>query len=101
MNGIRWTPPGDQEIIDVMQYLSQGPVAALTGAELTATARYLNGDPELACSAAIKQSQNLMAMPDGDAARASRILMANTAKVDIAKVLSRICRELNEGWSCA
>jgi hypothetical protein len=101
MNGIRWTQPGDQETIDVMRYLSQGPVAALTGAELKATAQYLDGDPGLACSAAIKKSRNLMAMPDGDAARASRSLMANTARIDIVKVISRICRELNDGWSCA
>ena len=100
MNGIRWTQPGDQETIDVMRYLSQGPVAALTGAELKATAQYLDGDPGLACSAAIKKSRNLMAMPDGDAARASRSLMANTARIDIVKVISRICRELNDGWSC-
>ena len=101
MNGNSWTRPDDPETIEVMRHLSQGPVAALTGAELTATAQYLDGDPELACSAAIKQSRNLMAMPDGDAARARRSLMANTARVDIAKVISRICRELNEGWSCA
>jgi hypothetical protein len=86
MNGIRWTQPGDQEIIDVMRYLSQGPVAVLTGAELKATAQYLDGDAGLACSAAIKKSRNLMAMPDSDASRARRSLMANTAGIDIVKV---------------
>jgi hypothetical protein len=101
MNGARWAQPDDQQTIDVMRYLSQGPIAAQTGAELTATTKYLDGDPQLACSAAIKQSQNLMAMPDGDAARARRILIANTARIDIARVISRICRELNDGWSCA
>jgi hypothetical protein len=101
MNGVRWAQPDDQQTIDVMRYLSQGPIAALTGAELTATAKYLDGDPQLACSAAIKQSQNLMAMPDGDAAQARRILMANTARIDIVNVISKVCRELNDGWSCA
>jgi hypothetical protein len=101
MNGARWAKPDDQQTIDVMRYLDQGPIAALTGAELTATTKYLDGDPQLACSAAIKQSQNLMAMPDGEAARARRILMANTARIDIVNVISRICRELNDGWSCA
>jgi hypothetical protein len=101
MNGIRWTRPDDPKTIDVMRNLSRGPIAALTNAELTATAKYLDGDPELACSAAIKQSRNLMALHDGDAARARRILMANTAAIDMVKVISRICREHNDGWSCS
>jgi hypothetical protein len=101
MNGIRWTRPGDQEIIDVTRNLDQGPIVALTGAERSATAKYLDGDPELACSAAIKQSTNLLAMHDGDAARAKRILMANTARIDTVNVISRICREFNDGWSCS
>jgi hypothetical protein len=65
---------------------------------LKATAQYLDGDPGLESSAAIKKSRNLMAMPDGDAARASRSLMANAARIDIVKVISRIFRELNDGW---
>jgi hypothetical protein len=101
MNGVRWAQPDDQQIIDVMRYLDREPVAALTSAELTATAKYLDGDPQLACSAAIKQSKNLMAMPDGEAARARRILMANTARIDIVNVISKVCRQLNDGWSCA
>lgn len=101
MSGIRWTRPDDPKTIDVMRNLSRGPVAVLTSSELTATAKYLDGDPELACSAAIKELRNLMALHDGDAAQARRILMANTAAIDVADVLSRICRELNEGWSCS
>jgi hypothetical protein len=101
MNGIRWTRPDDPKTIDVMRNLSRGRIAALTGAELTATAKYLDGDPELACSAAIKQSSNLMALRDGDAAGTRRILMANTAGIDVVNVISRICRELNDGWSCS
>ena len=101
MNGNSWTQPDDPETIDVMRNLSQRPIAALTGAELTASTKYLDGDPELACGAAIKKSRNLMAMHDGDAARARRILIANTARIDIVNVISKICRELNDGWSCS
>ncbi len=101
MHGIRWTRPDDPKTIDVMRNLSRGPIAGLTGAELTATAKYLEGDPELACSAAIKQSNNLMALHDADAARARRILMANTAAIDVVSVISSICRERNDGWSCS
>lgn len=97
MNGTRWTRPDDRETIDVMRALDQGPIAALTRAEISATAKYLDGDPELVCNAAVKESRNLMAMPDVEAARAERVLMANTARTDIADVLSKICRDLNEG----
>jgi hypothetical protein len=97
MNGISWTRPDDQETVDVMRNLSEGPIAALTGAELTATTKYLDGAPELACSAAIKQSSNLMAMHDGDAARVRRILMANTARIEIVGVISRFAANLMTG----
>jgi hypothetical protein len=101
MNRINWARPDDRETIDVMRNLSQGPIVALTGAELTATTKYLDGAPELACSAAMKESSNLMAMQDSDAARTRRILIANTARIDIVNVISKICRELNDGWSCS
>jgi hypothetical protein len=41
-----------------------------------------------------------MAMDDADAARVRRILMANTARIDAAKVISKVCVE-NNGWSCS
>jgi hypothetical protein len=83
-----------------MRFLGSGPIAALTPAELTATANYLDGDPDLACSAAIKKAWNLTAMDAADAARVRRVLMANTARIDVAKVMSEICAEPNNGWSC-
>ena len=83
-----------------MQFLGRGPIAALTPAELTATANYLDGDPNLACSAAIKKARNLTAMDAADAARVRRISMANSARIDVAKVMSNICAESNNGWSC-
>jgi hypothetical protein len=45
-----------------MRSPNQGRIASLTSSELTATAKYLDGAPKLACSAAIKQSSNLMAI---------------------------------------
>jgi len=53
LSGIGWTRPNEKETTDVMWFLGRGPIAALTPAELTATANYLDGDPDLACSAAI------------------------------------------------
>ena len=100
LSGIGWTRPNEKETADVMRFLGRGPIAALTPAELTATANYLDGDPDLACSAAIKESWNLTAMDAADAARVRRVLMANSARIDVAKVMSKICAEPNNGWSC-
>jgi hypothetical protein len=100
LSGIAWTKPDDKEIAAVMRYLDRGPIAALTPAELTATAAYLDGDPHLACSAAIKEARNLRAMDAADAARVRRIFMANSARIDVARVISSICAESNNGWSC-
>ena len=100
LSGIGWTRPNEKETADVMRFLGRGPIAALTPAELTATANYLDGDPDLACSAAIKEAWNLTAMDAADAARVRRVLMANSARIDVAKVMSKICAEPNKGWSC-
>jgi hypothetical protein len=100
LSGIGWTRPNEKEIADVMRFLGRGPIAALTPAELTATADYLDGDPDLVCSAAIKEASNLTAMGAADAARVQRVLMANSARIDVAKVISKICAEPNNGWSC-
>ena len=83
-----------------MEFLGRGPIAALTPAELTAKANYLDGDPQLASSAAIKEARNLAAMDAADAAGVRRILMANTARIDASRVLSKICIEPTSGWSC-
>jgi hypothetical protein len=73
----------------------------LTPAELMAEAEYLDGDAELFCSAFIKKSQNLMAMEGRDAAQAERILIANTGKIDIVRVLSKLCRGPANGLACS
>ena len=101
LSGIGGTKPDAKDTAEVMQFLGRGPIAALTPAELTARANYLDGDPQLTCSAAIKEAQNLAAMDAADAARLRRILMANTARIDASRVLSKICIELNSGWSCS
>ena len=100
MKRIVWTRPDEREIGDVLRSLGRGPVTSLTSGERTARARYLDGDPELVCRAAIKESINLIAMSDGEAARVRRIAMANTARIDAAQVMARVCGDLNQGWSC-
>jgi hypothetical protein len=100
MRGLVWTRPDDRETWTVMRRLGRGPVTALTPAEETARAKYLDGAPELICSGAIKESINLMAMSEVEAARARRIAMANTARIDPAQVMARVCGDLNQGWSC-
>ncbi|MBR1206461.1 MULTISPECIES: hypothetical protein [unclassified Bradyrhizobium] len=99
-SGISLARADGKETADVMRAIGRGPIATLTPAELTATGNYLDGDPNLACSAAIKEALNLTAMEVAEAARFRRILMANTARIDVAKVMSKICAEPNNGWSC-
>jgi len=41
-----------------------------------------------------------MAMSEVEAARARRISMANTARIDPAQVMARVCGDRNQGWSC-
>jgi len=100
MRGLVWTRPDDRETSTVMRRLGRGPVTALTPAEETARAKYLEGAPELICNGAIKESINLMAMSEVEAARARRIAMANTARIDPAQVMARVCGDRNQGWSC-
>jgi hypothetical protein len=101
MSGINWTRPNDEQTINVYGYLSRGPIAALTHAELTAVAKYLDGDAELLCSASIKKSRNLLAMDGRDAAHAERILIANTSTIDLVRVLSKLCRDERNGLACS
>jgi len=100
LSGIGGPKYDAKDAAQAKRFLGRGPVAELTPAELTAKADYLDGDPQLACSAAIKEAQNLTAMDAADAARIRRILMANTARIDASEVLSRICIVPNSGWSC-
>jgi hypothetical protein len=101
MSGINWTRPNDEQIIYVEGYLSRGPIAVLTRAELRAEAKYLDGDAELLCHASIKKARNLRVMNHRDAARAERILMANTGRIDLVRVLSKLCRERENGLACS
>jgi hypothetical protein len=101
MSGINWTRPDDEQIINVAGYLSRGPIAALTHAELMAEAKYLDGDAELLCSASIKKSRNLIAMDGRDAAHSKRILIANTGKIDLVRVLSKLCRDQSNDLACS
>jgi len=99
MSGIRWSRPDYDELVDVLRDLARGPVVPLTVAEIKARANYIDGDPGLVCSAAIKETGNLTALGDAEAARVKRILMANTARIDAAKVLAKVCVD-DIGWSC-
>jgi hypothetical protein len=89
-SGIKWPKPSDAEISSVEERLGRGPAAELTRAELNAEAEYLDGKAEFICDASIKKTRNLLAMDDPDAADAERIRMANTANVDVARVMKRL-----------
>jgi hypothetical protein len=99
--GINWTRPSDDEIIEVDDQLGSGPVAKVTYDEQKADEKYLDGDARLTCGARIKKEKNLAAMTAADAARAKRILIANTGKIEIARVLSRLCRDKGNGLACS
>jgi len=100
-SGIKWPKPSNDEIYSVEQRLESGPVAELTQAELAAEAKYLDGEAELVCSAAVKKTRNLLAMDERDGADAERIRMANVGNTDIAHVLKTLCREEKNGRSCS
>jgi hypothetical protein len=99
--GISWTRPSDDEIIEIEDHLGSGPVAELTYDELTAEAKYVDGDAKPICSGAIKKNKNLVAMAGPDAAHTKRILIANTGKIEVARVLSRLCRDKRNGLACS
>jgi len=99
MSGVLWDKPAYTDVVNAWQALARGPVAPLTGPELIADANYIDGDPQLACNAAIKEDQNLMALSDAEAARIKRILMSNGARIDVPKVIAKVCID-NIGWSC-
>jgi hypothetical protein len=69
--------------------------------ERNADEKYLDGDARLTCSASIKKEKNLAAMNGPDAARAKRILIANTGKIDMGHVLSKLCRDKDHGLACS
>ena len=101
LRGASWIRPNDDETFYVQEYLSRGPIAVLTRTELSAALKYIDGEPEHFCSGAIKIVRNLLFMNDRDAARAARVLLANTGKIDIVHVLSRLCREKGSDLDCS
>jgi hypothetical protein len=98
---ISWAWPSDDELIEVNDLLSSGPAIELTYDERRADERYLNGDATLTCSAHIKKEKNLAAMSGPDAAHARRILLANTGRIDVGHVLSKLCRDQGNGLACS
>lgn len=100
-SGVIWPKPSVDEISNVEQQLALGPVARLTPAELSAEAKYIDGEAGLVCSGFIKKMRNLLAMADDNAADAKRILMANTGRIDVADVLKRLCRDEKHGGGCS
>jgi hypothetical protein len=100
-SGIKWPKPSDEEIYDADQRLGRGPVAQLTEAEWRAEAKYLDGDAELLCSAAVKKARNMLAMDDPDAADAERIELSNIGKIDVARVLKKLCSNDANGGGCS
>jgi hypothetical protein len=100
MRGEFWMPPSDQETLDLYGALGRGPIAALTSDEQSAESKYLDADSRLYCSAAIKRRENLAALDDHDAAQDSRVLLTTLANIDIAEVLTKLCREKDNNIAC-
>jgi hypothetical protein len=101
MHGEIWTPPEYQQVLDVHGSLGRGPVAALTLEELSAETKYLDADPGVYCSAAIKRQRNLIALGDHEAAQASRVLLTMLTGIDISSVLSKLCRDKDNNLTCS
>ncbi len=100
-NGVARAQAIDEEITRIETQLNLGPFAQLTRQELGAQARYLDGNPDLLCSAAIKKQLNLLSMVSADAAYVSRMRRARECKIDIVEVRAKLCREPGNGLSCS
>ena len=100
-NGVARAQATDAELTAIETQLALGPFAELTRQELGAEARYLDGNAELMCSAAIKKHLNLLSAPSADAAHASRLRRARPCKIDFVEVRARLCREPGNGLSCS
>jgi len=100
-NGVGRSQADDTESAAIETQLRLGPFAELTRQELGAEARYLDGNPELMCSAAIKRQLNLLSAASADAAYVSRIRKARDCKIDFVEVRARLCREPGNGLSCS
>ena len=99
--GVPRPQASDAEITAIETQLRLGPFAELTRQELGAQARYLDGNPALMCSAAIKRQLNLLSAANADAAYASRMRRASSYSIDIVEVRARLCREPGNGLSCS
>ncbi len=100
-NGVARAEATDAEIAAIETRLNLGPFAALTRQEFGAEARYLDGNPELLCSAAIKRQLNLLAADSAEAAHISRIRRSRDCRIDIVEVRAKLCREPGNGLSCS
>ncbi|QOZ48113.1 hypothetical protein XH89_35010 [Bradyrhizobium sp. CCBAU 53340] len=100
-NGVARAQASDAELTAIETQLALGPFAELTRQELGAQSRYLDGNPELMCSAAIKRQLNLLSAASADAAHASRLRRARQCKIDFAEVRAKLCREPGNGLSCS
>ena len=100
-NGVGRAQVIGTEIEAIETQLRLGPFAELTRQELGAEARYLDGNPELMCSAAIKRQLNLLSAASADAAHVSRIRKARDCKIDFVEVRAKLCREPGNGLSCS
>ncbi|MBR0983732.1 hypothetical protein [Bradyrhizobium liaoningense] len=99
MKGVARAQASDAEISAIETQLNLGPFAELTRQELGAQAKYLDGNPDRMCSAAIKKQLNLLS--GAGSAYASRLRRARTYKVDIVEVRAKLCREPGNGLSCS
>ncbi len=100
-NGVARAQASDAEITAIETQLRLGPFAELTRQELGAQARYLDGNPDLLCSAAIKKQLNLLSADSAYAAYVSRMRRARECKIDIVEVRAKLCREPGSGLSCS
>ncbi len=100
-NGLARVQASAAEIAAIERQLTLGPFAELTRQELAAEARFLDGNPDRMCSAAIKKQLNLLAGDDVGAAYVSRMRRASDCKTDLVEVLARLCREPGSGLSCS
>lgn len=99
-NGVARAQASDKQLAAIETQLRLGPFAELTRQELGAQARYLDGNPELMCSAAIKKQLNLLSADSAEAAYASRMRRARNYNIDIVEVRAKLCREPGNGLSC-
>ncbi|MBH5370145.1 hypothetical protein [Bradyrhizobium glycinis] len=100
IKGVARAQADDEELRAIEMQLRLGPFAELTRQELGAQSRYLDGNPALMCSAAIKKQLNLLSADSVYSAYASRLRRARDSKIDVVEVRAKLCREPGNGLSC-